>query len=372
MSRDKGKLLLVGSVYREEEDWSVKEIFENCASQLGSHVSMLPDGDPGDRSFWIVYLAYRTYYKHPDIVTLSKPGEDDDEYMGGKSSWWKSKAYGNPWRFTVREGVAKIRFDKLGYADAARESYKTFKGLRDAGVIAKNTRFLVCLPLTESGVRWFFSTPRDYSIVAPAYEEAMRREIKQLFEEIPHKDLAIQWDICLEMATAEGHEDFGDAPGKKWKAPGDPRARYTASLRAMTPGIPKDVWLGLHFCYGSLGHKHFCKIQDLAVSVEMANDGIKAAGRPVDFIHLTVPRDRTDPAYYKPLKNLKAKGARVYLGLIHYTDGVKGTHKRIKAARKYLKDFGIATECGFARRPPYQSVPHLLRIHREVAEAMTA
>ena len=46
----------------------------------------------------------------------------------------------------------------------------------------------------------------------------------------------------------------------------------------------------------------------------------------------------------------------VALGLVHYTDGVVGTRRRIATAGKYLDDFLIATECGFGRRPP-ETVP---------------
>jgi hypothetical protein len=33
-------------------------------------------------------------------------------------------------------------------------------------------------------------------------------------------------------------------------------------------------------------------------------------------------------------------------------------------AERFVKEFGIATECGFGRRPP-ETVPELLRIHAE-------
>ena len=38
------------------------------------------------------------------------------------------------------------------------------------------------------------------------------------------------------------------------------------------------------------------------------------------------------------------------LGLVHYTDGVAGTRKRIETAEKFVSDFSIGTECGFGRR----------------------
>ena len=42
------------------------------------------------------------------------------------------------------------------------------------------------------------------------------------------------------------------------------------------------------------------------------------------------------------------------------------TRRRLAAAEKRVKDFSIATECGFGRRLP-ETIPELLAIHAEVA-----
>jgi hypothetical protein len=40
---------------------------------------------------------------------------------------------------------------------------------------------------------------------------------------------------------------------------------------------------------------------------------------------MPVPRDRSDDAYFASLDQLKlAPESRLYLGLVHYTDGVEG------------------------------------------------
>ena len=71
-----------------------------------------------------------------------------------------------------------------------------------------------------------------------------------------------------------------------------------------------------------------------------------------------------------PLKflNLHAE-TELFLGLVHDTDGVEGTQKRIEAAQKVIDEFGVATECGFGRRPP-ETVPDLMHIHTAVAQAI--
>ena len=53
--------------------------------------------------------------------------------------------------------------------------------------------------------------------------------------------------------------------------------------------------------------------------------------------------------------------------LVHYTDGVEGAHKRLMAAEKVVSDFGIATECGFGRRPRAQDIRELLGLHTQIA-----
>jgi hypothetical protein len=53
----------------------------------------------------------------------------------------------------------------------------------------------------------------------------------------------------------------------------------------------------------------------------------------------------------------------IYLGIIHAADGVEGVRKRIELARKYVPEFGIATECGFARARKPELVRKLIGIH---------
>jgi len=89
--------------------------------------------------------------------------------------------------------------------------------------------------------------------------------------------------------------------------------------------------------------------------------------RPIELIHMPVPRERSDDGYFAPLKALDLPpGTELCLGLVHHTDGIDGTRQRLATAQRHVKDFSIATECGFGRRPP-DTIPELLRIHAEVA-----
>jgi len=71
--------------------------------------------------------------------------------------------------------------------------------------------------------------------------------------------------------------------------------------------------------------------------------------------------------YFAPLEGLKLdRGTELYLGLVHRTDGVSGTVRRMAAAKRTVSQFGVVTECGLGRRPP-ETIPALLDLHCEVA-----
>jgi hypothetical protein len=123
----------------------------------------------------------------------------------------------------------------------------------------------------------------------------------------------------------------------------------------------------MHLCYGNLYGHHLVEPDDLELVVRMANAGVRAAGRRVDYVHFPVPVERDDDPYFAPLADLSIGDAVVYAGLIHDHDGIPGSLRRMGTLRRhYQGPLGVATECGFGghRR---QAVPELLRILREVA-----
>jgi hypothetical protein len=97
--------------------------------------------------------------------------------------------------------------------------------------------------------------------------------------------------------------------------------------------------------------------------VDFANRLTARLPRPIQLIHMPVPRDRSDAAYFAPLARLRLNPAtKLCLGLVHHTDGIDGTRARLATAQRFVTDFSIATECGFGRRDP-KTIPELLRIH---------
>jgi hypothetical protein len=171
----------------------------------------------------------------------------------------------------------------------------------------------------------------------------MLREVERICAAIPHNDLAIQWDVCIEMVAWDGRA------ANAQQFPGMEQV-FGEIFSRLGGAVPADVELGFHLCYGDLDAKHFVQPEDATKMVELANLIARSVPRTVNWMHMPVPMDRTDDAFYAPLTGLKlAPETELYLGLVHAQDGVEGTTRRMAAARKHVSKFGIASECGISR-----------------------
>ena len=102
--------------------------------------------------------------------------------------------------------------------------------------------------------------------------------------------------------------------------------------------------------------------------MDLANEIEKKVGpiHPIAYVHMPVPKDRTDEAYFALLKNLQlGSNTKLFLGLIHPNDKA-GTQKRADLAKAaYPKAFGIASECGLGRTPK-EDLESILAIAKSV------
>jgi methionine synthase II (cobalamin-independent) len=224
-------------------------------------------------------------------------------------------------------------------------------------------RFQVSLPSPLAPLRGL--APEEMALVAPCYEARLCAELDAIAEQVPRAELAIQWDVAVELALLEGvwPSPFG-AP----EASFDPIAALLARLGAR---VPPGVELGYHLCYGDIGHRHLVEPRDTGLMVRLANAVAAALERPLDWLHLPVPIERDDAAYFAPLRALRLPDAtELYLGLVHLRDGAAGAQRRIAAAQRVLpREFGVATECGLGRRPP-ETVAELLELQAKLARAV--
>jgi hypothetical protein len=347
MSKLTKDMMLVGSIPLD----TVDEVFEQWGTALGSHLSCMPDGEVGDRIWWHNYLAYRFFHGHPALETIQRPAPIDGVEQ------WKPKDLHDMWLFKVKPGITSLRFDQLGYGDAALASYEKFSKLRAAGEIPADVRFQVCLPLTGSGLDTFFHDRQDNAILRPAYEDGILREIQKITDHIPGADLAIQWDACVEVLDLENRLPWTEMEGK-WE-------RNTSPMARLSPHIPDDVALIYHWCYGTLGEWPMTRPEDLGLCVRLSNEAVSISGRRVDAVHMPVPRHPED-SYFAPLGDLDIGDTTVYLGMIHDSDGVEGFRRRYQQAKRYRSNFGVSSVCGYGRYTA-DEMPPVLQVHRDVA-----
>jgi hypothetical protein len=332
---------LVGSVALDTPD----EVFATAGELLGPRLKRVPDGEPGGRRLWISFQI-PVLRAHPDLEVA---GSADP--MGLVP-------------LKLRDGVRPedLHFGELGYSREARASYQDFLAARRAGVLPAEVRFQVSLPTPYAVINSFCVQP-DARRILPAYEQAMLGEVARIAAAIPHEDLALQWDVCVEMVQWDG----------RWQlAPPFPGMEqvFAGMFRRLSTAVPEDIELGFHLCYGDLDAAHFIEPADAAKMVELAHLIVESAGRPVAYVHMPVPVHRTDEGFYQPLSGLRLPaGTELYLGLVHVSDGVEGTRHRMAMAGKYVRDFGIASECGISRGRHPDLAAEFMRVYAGAAEA---
>ena len=340
-------IYLVGSVPMA----SSEEVFAKTSAAFGPRLKRIPDGETGQRLDWILWLE--------PVFSESPAFELSDEIFQLHAAAPARR------RYHLRPGksIADFRIDNLFYADIARQSYDVFRRLRDAGKIPAGTRLQVDLVPAHS-VIWLFVADELQAAVDPIYNEALGREIDKLAASIPPQDLAIQFDVASAVFARLQRNETG-AYGK---TKDEMAAKFAAILARLANRVPEGVELMFHFCYGDSNHRHVVEPTDMSDMVDMADKLNALVQRPINLIHMPVPRDRSDDAYFAPLRNLRLRPeTQLALGIVHYTDGIDGTRRRMATAEKYVRDFAIGTECGFGRRKP-ETIPELLRIHAVTAE----
>ncbi|UXW85380.1 hypothetical protein NFX31_14385 [Microbacterium azadirachtae] len=342
--------LLVGSVNYDDAETTMR----TAAELLGPRLRRIPDGEVGIRFHWIMF--------QPDVLGQA----DGIERVGAERIPFGAGLDARPLRIAGGADAASIVLPPLGYAAAAKESYGTFLRLRAEGAIADDVRFQVSLPTPLAVIASFFSGD-DRAAIEPVYTAAMLRELAEILDAIPQADLAIQWDVASEIGIIERAAGYGKVMEAWW--PGDPFDGLVARLAELIDEVPSGVEVGVHLCYGDAAERHFIEPADAATLVRYANAVIAAAHRPLTWLHLPVPIERDDDAYFAPLDGLAlGDQTELYLGLVHREDGADGALRRIAAAAPHAPQFGVATECGIGRAPA-GSTEGILRTHAEVAEA---
>lgn len=339
---------LIGSVPLADAE----TVFRTVAAELGPYLRHLPDGETGERTRWIFWQR-TMLLNHPAMEV------DSTEPPFALYQWDGKLLRETPWlRFRDDVDPGSVTFE-TGYAPAALASYEVFRRLQQEGAIPAGIRFQVSLP-TPMASAYMYVSPKSRDVYLPVYEAALMRALQEILAGIPAAHLAIQWDVCQEVLIYENY--FSDRPA-------DYQEQIAAELGRLGNAVPAPVDMGYHLCYGSPADEHLVMPRDMGILVEIANGINDAVTRRLDFMHLPVPKDRTDDAYFRPLSDLRLPAdTALLLGLIHHDDRA-GDQARIAAACQVASGFGVAAECGWGRTDP-QRVLGLLASHRLAVEFM--
>ncbi len=239
---------LVGSVPLP----TAADVFTKVSQALPGRLLRIPDGEPAERQMFVVFQremvlpypqALRTYDANMNSIVIPTPSPAELAAFTAA---------------VFKDGPPQTHYDTHAIA-----SYKVFSDLRSAGIVPPGTKLQVGLP---SPINTLCIVADGYqATMEPIYEEALMASLKRIETTIPHSDLCIQWDLAAEFAMLEGATwpHFGPffSPVKEGIA-----ARALRLVDAVDPGV--DV--GLHLCYGDIGHQHFFEPRDMGNLVWLA------------------------------------------------------------------------------------------------------
>ncbi|HWG32497.1 MAG TPA: hypothetical protein VN676_18245 [Steroidobacteraceae bacterium] len=338
-------VFLVGSVPFTDTE----EVFRCCATALGKYATRLPDGERGG---WL-------------------PGDDFRRTRGlidGRGQSLLNPPISQTVRLSEGTSAQDLAFETLHYLPNAKASYAVFSRLKQAGLIAADTRYQVSIPSAFTGCIHF-----DHDQVRelwPAYEAALFREVQRIMAAIPADELAISWDVVdfgISLANPDPIDEYGFD---------ELAAAMARAIDVVSPGVE----CGLHFCYGGHNSNGMLRpglnrreITDTELMTQFFNAIRARASRPINWLHVPVPRPRAEAEYFKPLSKLqRGPETQLYLGLLHVDDGIELTRHKVRVAEGCVGPVGVAAACGlnpFVSGIPATRLPEVIDYHRRVAEA---
>jgi hypothetical protein len=322
-------------------------VFKMLGAKFGERLKRIPDGETGDRQHW-VFGSVKKFHDHPLLEPDGHSWSPDSGTVPDRPPKYRLK---NP------ESTEALEFASLGYSKAAINSYKTFLEQRDLGIIPAKCKFQVGLPTPFSFAGSMISLGSQISVES-GVQARLFLELEEILSNIRHQDLAIQWDVALELLILAGTPSDFDSP----------MDQIVERLSVLGSLIPVDVELGYHLCYGDFQHRHSIEPTDMNTMVSLSNSITQKISRPINWIHMPVPIERDDSAYFEALGKLEMNAVtEIYLGLLHFRDQIEGAQRRMRSASHFLEDYGISAECGFGRRP-VDTIEKFLQLHVDASE----
>ena len=280
-----------------------EDVFRSLSGEVGQFLRRMPDGETGERALWIKFQQ-KMLLEHPAIEpdTTQPP-------LPVRQADGTVHRHIQLVRLGPSVDVDSFEFD-TGYDRAAVGSYQTFRALREAAIISPEMRLQVALP-TPMATGLMYVSPVGRNDYLRAYERSLLKALRAIVSTIPHSELAIQFDVCQEVLLFENYFPVREP---------NYRAAVFEQFARLGAAVPSDVELGFHLCYGSPGDQPLVRLADARALAELMNGIADFVRRPVEFIHIPVPR-RADEAFYKPLADWRRPPrTRLYLGLLQFDD----------------------------------------------------
>ena len=330
-------------------------VFREISARVPHGVRRIPDGETGDRANWI-FFQLQKFWQTPGLEQAAPQDLD-------------APGYKEMPKVRLTNGVSpdSVNWPNLGYADAYLASHRIYRRLQDEGVIPAGVRFQVEYPTPLASINaWVVDEDQD--ALEASYEDALLADLDQVLTQIPHDQLAVQWDVAVEFGILES--GFGATPQQTFES-------IVERLARLVDRVPVDVPVGLHLCYGDYKHRHFKQPASLETQVRLVNALNAKARRQVGWFAFTVPQYQREASYFTPLHGLRIiRGTELYFALVPYHPDEQEpgtTAEQVRLVDEQLINhpgngglsWGICTECGMARAER-EDIPRLLDLHREI------
>jgi hypothetical protein len=330
-------------------------VFREISARVPNGVSRIPDGETGDRATWI-FFQLQKFWQTPGLEQAAPQDLDAPGYEQMPKV-----------RLTDGASAESITWPNLGYADAYLASYQVYRRLKHEGVVPAGARFQVEYPTPLASINaWVVD--EDQEALESSYEHALLADLDRVLTQVPHDQLAVQWDVAVEFGILES--GFGATPHQTFEP-------IVERLARLVDHVPSDVPVGLHLCYGDYEHRHFKEPVSLETQVRLVNALNAKARRQVSWFAFTVPQYQRQASYFTPLHGLRIiPGTELYFALVPYRPDEQEpgtTAEQVRLVDEQLINhpgngglsWGICTECGMARAER-EDIPRLLDLHREI------
>ena len=220
---------------------------------------------------------------------------------------------------------------------AALDDFRQFWLARLEGRIQPDLRYTVALP-TAYTLLCAAGQGEDMAQLA-VYEMRVVAALQSLLATVPPEHLAIQWDAPAEMRVWETR-------GRDLTAPRGLPERLLQSFVTLWEAVPASADIGLHLCHLPAGAMGSVNPTHIGQAVRLVGAVIASTERQPQFVHLPVPPERDDTAYFEALINLALwPSLEVHLGLVHESDTPEDVAARLSAAREVLPYAAASADC---------------------------